>query len=62
VVGLLKAEGVSLPAWVKDPTKKEGKIRNAEKLRRNQPKQEAPAAETEAEAPVVEAEAPAQDA
>ncbi len=53
VVMLLKKEGVKLPEWVKDASKKEGKIRNAEKLRRNQPK--------EAAAPV-EAEAPAEAA
>ena len=70
VVGLLKAEGVALPAWVSDPSQKAGKIRNPEKLRRNQPKEEAPAepeatepaeapAEEAVEAPVAEAEAPA---
>ena len=59
VVGLLKAEGIALPAWVKEATKKEGKIRNAEKLRRNQPKVEAPAEPeaTEAAAPEAETEA-----
>jgi small subunit ribosomal protein S16 len=71
VVSLLKAEGVDLPNWVKDATKKEGKIRNAEKLRRNQPKQEAPAEpeaveapapEAEVEAPAAEAEAPVPEA
>ena len=56
VVRLLQAEKVALPEWVKLPTTKEGKLRNAEKLRRNQPKEEA--------APVVEApveEAPAEE-
>ncbi len=49
VVRLLQAEGVKLPDWVKVATVQTGKLRNPEKLRRNQPKEEA--------APVVEAEA-----
>lgn len=40
VVLLLKAEGVKLPNWVNDPSKKAGKIRNPEKLRRNRPAEE----------------------
>jgi small subunit ribosomal protein S16 len=53
---LLKGEGVALPKWVADPSKKTGVIRNAEKLRRNQPKEEAApvekiAAEASAETP-----------
>lgn len=40
VVLLLKAEGVKLPKWVNDPLEKAGKIRNPEKLRRNQPAEE----------------------
>jgi small subunit ribosomal protein S16 len=55
VIRLLQAEKVALPAWVKLPTTKEGKLRNAEKLRRNQPKEEAAPVE---EAPVEEAAAP----
>jgi small subunit ribosomal protein S16 len=68
VVRLLQAEkNVTLPDWVKvASTDKAGKIKNAEKLRKNQPKEEkaeepvaeaAPAeepTEAEAEAPVVE--------
>ena len=53
VVKLLKAAGVPLPKWVKeyegDKTKS---VKNAEKLRKNQPKEEVaeePAAETPAE-------------
>ncbi len=63
VVRLLKAEGVKLPKWVKDPTTKEGALRNPEKLRKNQPKEEAAPAE-EAATPETEAEpeAPAADA
>ncbi|HJP96345.1 MAG TPA: 30S ribosomal protein S16 [Candidatus Saccharimonadales bacterium] len=53
---LLQTEGVELPKWVKvaDAAKKRA-IRNPEKLRKNQPKEEAP---VEAEAP---AEAPAEE-
>ena len=57
-VVLLKSQGVKLPKWVMPPVKQEGKIRNPEKLRRNQPKvevvKEAPA---EAEVPDVSTEA-----
>lgn len=56
VVTLLKAEKIKLPEWVKVSEKKESKIRNPEKLRRNQPKEE-----PVAEAPVAEA-APAEEA
>lgn len=55
VVRLLKAEGVKLPSWVKEPTAKNRAIRHPEKLRKNQPKEEAkvevaPAAPAEAAA------------
>lgn len=60
VVRLLQAEKVALPKWVKTAEQKSGKLRNPEKLRKNQPKEEAPAA---AEAPVAEeAEAPSEEA
>jgi len=64
VVNLLKKEGVKIPAWVKEPVAKEGKIRNQEKLRKNRPDEpEAPVEEvpaaTEADAP---AEAPTEAA
>lgn len=36
---LLKKDGIKLPKWVKEPAKQEGKLRNPEKLRRNQPKE-----------------------
>ena len=52
VVRILKDQKVSLPAWVKVPADKKGAIKHAEKLRKNQPKEEAPAeepAETPAE-------------
>ena len=59
---LLKNEGVKLPAWAAYSEQKQGKLRNPEKLRRNQPKEEAPAP-AEATAPeAAEPEAPAQDA
>ena len=53
VVKLLKDAGVKLPSWVKQSTTdKQKTIRNADKLRKNQPKEEvveAPAAEEPAE-------------
>lgn len=46
VVKLLKEAGVKLPSWVKEHDSSQKKsIRNAEKLRKNQPKEEAPAEE-----------------
>lgn len=55
VVRLLEGEKIALPAWVKPSrTDKAGKLRNPDKLRKNQPKEEAPAEE-----PAAEAEAPA---
>ena len=55
VTVLLKKEGLKMPAWVNDPAKKAGKLRNPEKLRRNQPKAEAVPAEPEAKPEEVEA-------
>ena len=40
VVFILKKEGLKMPSWVKEASKKDGKIRHSEKLRRNQPKEE----------------------
>lgn len=49
VVRLLKIAGVKLPSWVKEPVaNKQKSIKNADKLRKNQPKEE-PAEETPAE-------------
>jgi small subunit ribosomal protein S16 len=51
VARLLQTEGVKLPEWVTVSAGKAGKIRNPEKLRKNQPKEEkaeAPAAAPEA--------------
>lgn len=53
VASLLQGEGVKLPSWVSVNGAKAGKLRNPEKLRKNQPK-EAPAAE-EAAAPEADA-------
>lgn len=48
VVKLLKDAGVTLPKWVKQPeSNKKKAIKNTEKLRKNQPKEEAPAEDTE---------------
>lgn len=58
VVALFKKEGVKLPKWVVDPAQKAGKLRNPEKLRRNQPKEE-PVAE-EASAAEATTEVPAE--
>lgn len=57
VVKLLKVAGVKLPKWVKDSvTDKQKTVKNTDKLRKNQPKEEAPAEEPAAEAaPAVEA-------
>lgn len=47
VVRILKDQKVSLPTWVKEPGKKDSSIRNPEKLRKNQPKEEATAESTD---------------
>jgi small subunit ribosomal protein S16 len=69
VVRLLQTEGVKLPTWVLAATKKEGKLKHPEKLRKNQEEQPVEAAAPEPVAEVaaetaepeaaVEAEAPA---
>ena len=57
VVKLLKEAGVKLPNWVKEANSdKQKAIRNAEKLRKNQPKEEV------VEEEVAEVEAPAEEA
>ncbi len=51
VVKLLKDAGVALPSWVKvTATDKQKSVRHAEKLRKNQPKEEVVAEEAPAEA------------
>lgn len=58
VIKLLKSAGVKLPKWVKEPTTNKKKvIRNATKLRRNQPAEvveEKPATEAAPETEIVE--------
>jgi small subunit ribosomal protein S16 len=49
VAFLLAKEGVKLPKWVKLAPKKESAIRKADKLRKNQPKEEPVVEETPAE-------------
>ncbi len=57
VARLLKAEGVKLPDWVVVESKKEGKVRNADKRRSTRPVDEsAPEAEPAESAEVAEAE------
>lgn len=64
VVKLMKQEGIKLPSWVKDvDSSKQKTIKNAEKLRKNQPKEEVaeePAAEAPADEPASE-ETPAEE-
>ncbi len=55
VAKLLKENGVKLPSWVKEfDSKGDKKIRNAEKLRKNQPKEEPVEEPTAEEAPASE--------
>ena len=53
---ILSKNGVKLPSWYKAATKKQKSAKHADKLRKNQPKEEAPAAE----APEAAAETPAE--
>ena len=55
---LLQSEGVKLPDWVSVNGAKAGKLRNPEKLRKNQPKEE-PKPEAEAPAEAAAEQAPA---
>ncbi len=41
VIRILTKEGVALPKWVKMPTEKHAVAKHADKLRKNQPKEEA---------------------
>ncbi len=58
VVRILEGEKVALPKWVKKAEPKQKSAKHADKLRKNQPKEEpvveAPAAEPVAETPVEE--------
>ena len=66
VIRILKAEKITLPKWVKEAPKKEAKAKHADKLRKNQPKEEAPAEAPEAaeatDTPAEATEAPAEEA
>ena len=57
VIRILKSEKITLPSWVKEAPEKHAVAKHADKLRKNQPKEE-PAAEAEApestEAPAAE--------
>lgn len=59
---LLQKEGVNLPKWVKLAENKAGKLRNPEKLRRNQPKEDSQPEKLADEATTDEAESPAEEA
>ena len=51
VARILEANGIKMPNWYKKATEKHAAIKNQEKLRKNQPKEEeAPAEEAPAEA------------
>ena len=58
VAFILKKNGVKLPKWVKETPKKTKVAKHADKLRKNQPKEEAPAEASVEEAP---AEAPVEE-
>ncbi|MBR3164364.1 30S ribosomal protein S16 [Candidatus Saccharibacteria bacterium] len=47
VVRILTKEGVKLPKWVKQLNEKHAAAKHADKLRKNQPKEEAAASDTE---------------
>ena len=61
VAFILKKNGVKLPAWYKAEPAKAAKAKHADKLRKNQPKEE-PAPEAPAEAVEAPAEEPAAEA
>lgn len=52
VAFILKKNGVKLPKWYKEAPVKKVSAKHADKLRKNQPKEEAPADEAPTEAPV----------
>ncbi len=49
VAQLLSAHNVTLPSWVKQTAPKSSTLRHPDKLRKNQPKEEAPVVESPAE-------------
>ena len=62
VAYILKKNGVELPKWYKEPAKKHAEAKHADKLRKNQPKEEDKAEEAAPEASAESAEAPAEAA
>lgn len=61
VIRILVKEGIKMPKWVKMPLEKKATAKHADKLRKNQPKEETPAEAPAEEAPAEEAtEAPAE--
>lgn len=60
VLRLLKNEGLTLPAWVQVTAGRSGEVRHPEKLRRNQPKEEAASPEVTADTATENTEAPAE--
>ncbi len=62
VVKLLVSQKVKLPEWVKQPVSdKQSAVKNAEKLRKNQPKEEVEEVAEAEETPEAPAEAPAEE-
>lgn len=59
VAFILKKNGVKLPKWYKEPTQKKVVAKHADKLRKNQPKEE-PASEAPAEEAAAAEETPAE--
>ena len=59
VAFILKKNGIKLPKWYKEPNQKKAVAKHADKLRKNQPKEEPVEAPAE-EAPAEAAEAPAE--
>ncbi|MDO4399200.1 MAG: 30S ribosomal protein S16 [Candidatus Saccharibacteria bacterium] len=59
VAFILKKNGVKLPKWYKEPTQKKAIAKHADKLRKNQPKEE-PAPEAPAEEAAAAEETPAE--
>ena len=62
VAFVLKKNGIKLPAWYKERIAKSATVKNADKLRKNQPKEETPAEETPAEEAPATEEKPAEEA
>lgn len=61
-VRLFQAEGIALPKWVKTSEAKVGKLRNPEKLRKNQPKEDPKAESAEqSEAETTEESTPSEE-